>query len=429
MTVLVAGVSPARATEAGVRLAPASLAHERAQLSRQRSADVFVATNGANSNPCTRAHPCRTFNRAYRVARPGEVIQIGGGTYPSQTIQVDRRKVTARRNVVLRPARGETVRINGDLTMYGSHAVFRGSRRPYNFKLHYLRSEATAGRETSQHVTFVNLDGAGFSIGPNRHIKIDGGDWGPNTISPVGGECNADENKIGPDGNIPGQIPRHIVLDGLYIHDQNSTDLDTCHFGGLFWISGRHMVLRKTRFSQNVVYDLQVQNFTNAYPDVRDVLIENNWFGAPVEGLPDDATNDRQQELQMDPRHGCWRDWLIRFNSFYNGLALGFDGAPCFRNVRVIGNVGDVDDCYEGASGLKMGYNAWLGGRCRSTDVRISSLAYVRRALGHEDFHLSGGKAVNLVANKRGDFALRRDIDGQRRPIGPRRDAGSDEKS
>jgi hypothetical protein len=353
------------------------------------------------------------------------VIEIAGGTYPSQTIRVDRTKVAATRNVVFRPASGGTVQIAGDLVMYGSHAVFRGSRNPYNFKLRYLRSEAISGPNTSRRVTFVDLDGAGFLVGPNAYITIRGGDWGPNS-------CSGEENKVGPDGLIPGQIPRHIVLDGLYIHDQNGNNpVSGCHFGGLFIISGSHLVLRRTRFSQNVVYDVQVQNFTDSYPDVRGFLIENNWFGAPVGWIgdtPDENTNDRQPELQFDPRHGCWRDFLIRFNSFHNGVALGFDARPCFNNVRVIGNVGDVDACYRGAFGLRIAYNAWRSERCRSTDTRISSLPYASTTIGSENFHLTTGGALNLVPWRRGDTALRRDIDGQWRPHGLRSDAGSDEK-
>jgi hypothetical protein len=394
-------------------------------LAEPVAATVFVATGGADANPCTRALPCRTFDRAYRVARPGQVIEIAAGSYPSQTIRVDRTKVSATRNVVFRPATGGTVQINGDLVMYGSHAVFRGSRSPYNFKLRYVRSEAVSGPTTSRHVSFVNLDGAGFLIGPNAYITIQGGDWGPNT-------CAGEENKIGPDGNIAGQIPRHIVLDGLYIHDQNGDNpVSGCHFGGLFVISGRYLVLRRTRFSQNVVYDVQVQNFTNAYPDVRGFVIQNNWFGAPVGWIGDtldENMNDRQPELQLDPRHGCWRDFLIRFNSFHNGVALGFDARPCFDNVRVIGNVGDLDACYRGASGLRIAYNAWRSGRCRLTDTRIYSLPYVSTTIGNENFHLTTGRALNLVPWRRGDYALRRDIDGQRRPHGPRSDAGADEK-
>jgi hypothetical protein len=40
---------------------------------------------------------------------------------------------------------------------------------------------------------------------------------------------------------------------------------------------------------------------------------------------------------------------------------------------------------------------------------------------------LTGGRSVNLVRGKGRDYALRRDIDGQKRPHGRARDAGADE--
>ena len=48
--------------------------------------------------------------------------------------------------------------------------------------------------------------------------------------------------------------------------------------------------------------------------------------------------------------------------------------------------------------------------------------------IGAEDYHLTGGAAQNLVTPTTGDYALMTDIDGQARPIGPARDAGSDER-
>jgi hypothetical protein len=423
---------------------------------------VYVSPHGADARPCTRAAPCKSFDRAYRVARPGETIQLAGGTYPAQLVRVDVSKVNASRNVVFQPAPGAKVKIAGELTMYGSHATFLGSGKPSNFRLQKLTSVATAGKTTSNHVTFVDLDGETFTIGPNYAIAIKGGDWGPsiacharNSKTKRGSWCPAGsiyarsgndgsngsyENGIGPDGTIKNQWPHDILLDGLTIHDQNSVDLTDLHQGGLFIISGYGITIRNSKFLRNVVYQIQVQDFTNkaccgmSFGPLHDVVIENNWFGQPVTGLSDpgsDHTDDNQPELQLDPRGGsCWSNWLVRFNSFHNGPALGFDAEPCFDRFRMIGNIGEHPglQCFANAKGLTWAYNAWQGGKCDATDVALTSLPYVNTTIGKEDYHLTGGPAQDLVTPTGGDYALATDIDGQPRPNGPARDAGADER-
>jgi hypothetical protein len=390
------------------------------------------------------------------VATPGATIEIAGGTYPMQTVNLDLTKLDATSDVVFQPAAGATVQIDGDLWMYGSHAIFR------NLKLHKLVSQGLPAPFTSHDVVFENLDGENFNIGPNYDITIKGGDWGPSlacrargssydpsTWCPLGspyastGNDGAEgdwENHIGPDGNILNQWPHEITVDGARIHDQNSTDLSAMHTGGLFVISGYDIAIRNTIFQKDAVYDLQVQDFSNpdccgmTFGPPHDVVLENNWFGPPVRGVNDpggDTFNDLQPEVQLDPRHGaCWSNWLIRYNSFYNGLALGLDADPCFSNVRVVGNVGEVPgppQCFTGYAGLTWEYNAWLGGTCGPTDLAIGHLPYVSTTIGAENYHLQGGPEVNLVPGTDADQQIGTDIDGQQRPLGGAWDAGSDE--
>ena len=417
---------------------------------------VYVAPNGLDGGVCTKTAPCGSFDYAYHLASPGATIEIAGGTYPAQTVNLDLTKLDAPSDVVFQPAAGATVQIDGDLTMYDSHAVFR------NLKLHKLVSEASPGVLTSHDVVFENLDGETFNIGPNYRITIKGGDWGPSlacharesaydpaTWCPAGsphaatgndGNAGDWENHIGPDGNILSQWPHDILITSTRIHDQNSTDLDAMHTGGLFLISGHDIAIRNTVFQQNAVYDLQVQDFSSAdccgmtFGPPHDVVLENNWFGAPVRGVNDpggDTFSDDQPELQLDPRHGaCWSNWLIRYNSFVNGVALGLDGDACFDNVRLVGNVGEAPgtpQCFTGADGLTWDHNAWLGGSCGATDVTLKRLPYRNTKIGNEDFHLTDGPAVDLVPGTTADERLGTDIDGQTRPRGPAWDAGADE--
>jgi hypothetical protein len=410
------------------------------------AAQVFVSPAGVDENPCTFAAPCASFDRAYRAARLGQTIEIAQGTYGSQTIGVDGSKLNASpsctpatptRCIVFRPAAGAVVTLDGDLTMYGSNALFQGTGNPSSFRVHNLLSEAIPGPATSHNVIFENLDGAAFQIGPNHHIFVKGGDWGPNYI--CGDRTGTIENKIAPSGQIVNQWPHDIVLDGVYIHDQNSHDLAACHMGGLFLVSGYNLVLRNSLFSRNVTYDVLVQDFSNPeccgmkFGQPRNVVIQNNWFGPPVNGLADpggDTRNNEQPELQFDERFGGWSNWLIRFNSFHNGFDFAAaGGTPTFANVRVVGNVSEHPRCFTGSPGLTWSYNAFKTGRCSRLDAPLLRLPYVSAAVGSENYHLvARSRAQNLVRAKTKDFALMTDIDGQKRPRGIGRDAGSDER-
>src|SRR3954453_14933307 len=77
-------------------------------------ASVFVATTGSDSAPCTQAAPCQTFNRAYRVAGPGQVVEVAAGTYGEQILERDATK-TSDADVFFRPAAGAAVS-TGELT-------------------------------------------------------------------------------------------------------------------------------------------------------------------------------------------------------------------------------------------------------------------------------------------------------------------------
>lgn len=60
-------------------------------------AAVFVSPTG-NDTTCQRrnpSRPCASFERAYEVARPGDVVQVAGGVYPAQKIGSDPSKAAA----------------------------------------------------------------------------------------------------------------------------------------------------------------------------------------------------------------------------------------------------------------------------------------------------------------------------------------------
>ena len=76
------------------------------------SANLYLSPSGSDSNPCSRTAPCLSLNRAYRVAEPGDVVDVADGTYGNQTINFDSTKTsTSRRGVPCRGGSGTVLRL------------------------------------------------------------------------------------------------------------------------------------------------------------------------------------------------------------------------------------------------------------------------------------------------------------------------------
>ena len=116
---------------------------------------------------------------------------------------------------------------------------------------------------------------------------------------------------------------------------------------------------------------------------------------------------------------------LIRFNSFDYRLSLR-EGP--FSNVRVVGNILGVQS-YCPAGALFDSNVLIATAPCGMNAVSLSAPPYLR-VQAPIDFHLaSSGPFVDFVSSDNGsDYMLETDYDGQARPMGPRRDAGADEK-
>ncbi len=92
--------------------------------------------------------------------------------------------------------------------------------------------------------------------------------------------------------------------------------------------------------------------------------------------------------------------------------------------MTLLGNVGTLTGnvCEPGVTHR---YNVWTASRCDPTDRRAAG-GFVRSEIGNADLHLR----ADSPARGRGDPGTypRRDIDGDRRPLGDRPDAGADER-
>ena len=273
------------------------------------------------------------------------------------------------------------------------------------------------GGPNAHHVLFDSMDSASFAIGPGHDLTLSNSDIGPS----LGCGFNQ-ENKIGPDGNIPNAVPYNVEILRNYIHDQNGDPSGGCHFGGLFVIAGHHFTFSGNSFVRNVVYDFYVSPFAaDSYGGVHDVVVENNVFAGPSEWLPNGTTWDGQPNIQLTchgnptPTNCNLRNWLVRFNSFYAGLH--FFNQSTGSNFRVVANIGR-SPAGSNCSRAAFSYNVWTGGNpCGGTDRQISALPYQNAGLAAPNYRLQPGSSViGIVPGTSADQQIATDLEGLPRP-------------
>jgi hypothetical protein len=417
-----AGLTPLRAGGGRVAVAPGVTVRvpTAPPVAPEVPATRFVATNGSDSGSCEATSPCQTFNRAYEVAAPGEVVDVRGGTYPTQQIEYDSSK-TASEDVYFRPAAGSFVNVNGNIEPFGSHVTFM-AMQAHDTEIPF------DGPAVVRDVTFWGVDGRNFTIDSGQQVSVIGGDYGP--ASDCGGAYGGSNNGIRMNREENGQKvpPTDILIWGVDIHDVQSYDLVKCHIECLIVGGGENITVRGSSFWNCSIFDIFLQPFNGP---ISGVTLENNWFATPTG--PDGKPNSgRAVELSPGPTPHPWFDILIRHNSANTAINLN-DGTPNpgLESVNVVGNVAEApENCYNGP-GVAYRYNVWFGGgKCdQVTDANLGNVAppfALASDSGDLDYHLKGGVAVDFVPAGASD--LDDDFDGEVRPKGPARDAGADER-
>jgi hypothetical protein len=379
---------------AGVALGLAALVGTSASTKSARpssplvqSASVFVATTGVDSGRCTRAAPCASFDQAYHVARPGAVIEVAAGTYPDQHLSPDLTKNSSGK-VVFRPAPGGSVTTGAVDVDGASHLEFRG-----------MFFNGANANEGSEDVTFRNIRSTSLYITSAVGISVIRGSYGPDT--------DYDNGQIR--AACPTCPPsRNVLIDGALFHDAVLSPGSDAHVECLQVGDVDGLVIRNSRFVNCETHNVFISPWWSGA--VRNVLLINN-FGGKVRtgyyGFRIAAGNEICENVSFK-YNSATTAFLIQCGTIVNGVSF-------------IANVGPYAQwtCYAGMTFL---YNVWDGARCGPTDRKARS-GFVDPE--RFDLHLRRGSA----AINHGDPAdyPRRDIDGQRRPVGPRPDAGADE--
>lgn len=360
---------------------------------------VYVARAGADSNPGTRARPVASFGRAYRLARPGQVVEVGSGEYGYQRLVRDGSKSSSAR-VVFQPARGETVRLT-TLDFGQDQFGLLGPRHVTvrNMSIDYIR--AWAG---SSDLRWLELRGKHFDVFDARDIVIRGGDYGP---------CQAPRDDPSCISRIAGRAAR-VIVDGVSIHGVTSTDPANYHVDGMFIRGGSDIVIRNSKFWGNMITNIRVQDqicCTNS-----NVLIENNWFAAPLQG---DGVSTRFDAIDVDTDVP---GLVIRNNSF---SASGIQFSGLFSRARVVGNLLGKTDCGQGVRYTRNLFAPFSHGdrirTCGATNRQVRGFGYVNS--GRLDLRLRP-ESPAFGAGDPQDCALT-DIQGRPRLRGLKCDAGA----
>ena len=325
------------------------------------SASVFVAPSGSDSGSCSHSRPCRSFGYAYRKAKPGEVVQVRGGSYGGQTIPVDGSK-SSKRDVVIRPAPGRKVRLAW-LEVHGSHLTVQRMRLTSS---PYLRT----WREASD-VTIRRLHASRFAIMGSHNVRLDRRQLRACPQRVLEHLVGRGERHQGRNGHSPprGEDPR------LPPDRRVSSHVDCLHIFG-----ARGVVIRRSLFYNCEVFAILFTKIPGSpVPTPTNVTIENNFI---------DCCGSGYFSIYLGDQHGeRWSNFLVRNNSTNKPIGIGYDNTTVSR-LRFLSNIApSFQGCHR--AGVSAHYNIWYhGSRCGRHD-RIASSGF--RAPGRHDFHLVRG--------------------------------------
>ena len=230
-------------------------------------AQRFVSTVGSDAGVCSAVAPCRSFDRAYRVAAPGEVVEVAAGSYPSQRIDKDASKTSAS-DVVFRPAAGATVTL-AYLDIAGSHLEVRDLT-------------ATAGVDVDSNpidtrdVTLRNISGRSLFLRADD-VSVIGGSYGGfngcDAGMPEDGVKLWSDSSRGADG---------ITLDGVLIHDIRRTGCDR-HTDCIQIYSGTNHTIKNSTLVNCPTTGI-IARPSGSSQALANITIENNYFGSVLDG-------------------------------------------------------------------------------------------------------------------------------------------------
>jgi hypothetical protein len=388
---------------------------------------LYVAPQGSDSGTCAQQSPCASFDRAYQVARPGDVVEVAGGTYPDQRLSYDPSK-TSSDDVIFRPAANGQV-VTGELDFGGrpaptaaSHVTIDGQGRWASGEiLFFLRDPARPASDITLQNMKMRRDSGIFIHGAD-HVTLRNVEIGPSC-------CGTDGMNLTPDdvGDVHRDVT-NLVLDHVTIHDivrlcaQDKTAPPTCqdapeaHTDCIQAWSGVNVTIRDSRFINCSTSSLLVEGGFGG--TVSNWTVENNMFGPSAEGSVNFIFFVGNQPGLL---RGTSR---IAYNSMAGSIKADPEAFAPGAGIDVVGNITVVGGgCSEG---LRYSHNLFTDGkRCGPTD-RSGNAAFVSNTPYGTDLHLQANSAAIGAGDPKDHPQL--DIDGDPRPLRSAPDAGADQR-
>jgi hypothetical protein len=351
------------------------------------AADRAVSPSGSDGNPCTPSAPCRSFDRAYEAASPGDVVEVAGGSYDAQNI--DAAPKPSGPAVVFRPAAGAGVTVRLINVIRASNIEFQDM----------TVAEETYNRQAAQGITYRRVKMHVFFIRGADHISYIDSEVGPNSagfevMNWVTAPSGADDPAT------------DILFDGVRIHDFKKYSAGA-HIDciGIDDVDG--LVIRNSRLWNCEHFSIIFGNDSETNRAARNVLLENNFFDCCFSGY---------YSLGFGGLDG---PVTVRFNSMTEGVGwlnaanLVPDGLVAMDSNVIADN--QPANCSRGTWRYNVvATGSACGGKSAATGF----------AQPPADLHLRPGAAAIRAGNPSSHPAT--DIDGHRRPDNAP-DAGADQ--
>jgi Right handed beta helix region len=339
-----------------------------ALLPRSRGQVFYVAPNGRDSNPGTKARPWKTVQRAFSRLRPGQRALVAGGTYVAD--HVVERAGTRSAPITVAGLPGQRVVLRAASTSGDTYPLRVTSGAAF-VRLQSLVLEGARGTSS----TNVYFEGSAHDV-----------------------ELSRSEIRFSQDqGVFVENGARRIHLIGNRIHDNGRGHESGQHQSHGIYIEGAdHLVANNVIYAHPFGFGIQVYPANRGTVVVHNTVVGSGHSGIVVGG--DDGVSDI-----------TIRNNVLAFNARY-GVQMDSDcptGVTIDRNVIHGNRSGQVQG---GCSGVTTS-----GGNISSNPRFV--------APARRDYRLSrGSPALNRA---RGDFSLRVDARGRRRPLGGGYDVGA----
>jgi hypothetical protein len=337
-------------------------------LPRSRGATFYVSAGGRDSNPGTKARPWRTIQRAFSRLRPGQRALVASGTYVAD--HVVERAGTRSAPITVAAQPGARVVLHAASTSGDTYPL-----------------RVTSGAAYVRISGFV-LEGARGTSSTNVYFEGSAHDV----------ELSRSEIRFSQDqGVFVENGARRIHLIGNKIHDNGRGHESGQHQSHGIYIEGAdHLVANNIVYSHPFGFGIQVYPANQGTVLVHNTVVGSGHSGIVVGG--DDGVSNitiRNNVLAFNARYGVQMDSDCP-------TAVSID-----RNVIHGNRSGQVQG---GCSGVTTS-----GGNIGSNPRFV--------APARRDYRLSrGSPAINRA---RGDFSLRVDARGRRRPLGGGYDVGA----